>query len=180
LHNNSIISNMVEIKSAAKIISIISRVLAIAYFLMALYSIICLLTKCFITPYGEGNYLHINYPFTDKAFLNVDNNANYIFFSFLLPITLYALFFWLTANLFLVFSKPKLFTPVNLLQLKRFYLFNWLASFPAIIVSSFFVQIESAMWLLAAVHFVLGVFAWMVAAIFKQGLQLQNEQDLFI
>ena len=101
-------------------------------------------------------------------------------FSFLLPLTLYGFFFWLVSNLFSVFSKPKLFTVLNLQQLKRFYLFNWLVPFPAIIISSFFVETESALWLLAVVHGILGVFAWMVAAIFKQGLQLQNEQDLFI
>lgn len=180
MRNNSIFRRMSKTKLAAKIISFISRVLSTAYFLMAVYSVICLATKWCITPYGDGKFLHINYPFSQTPFLNVDNNANYIFFSFLLPITLYGLFFWLTANLFLVFSRPKLFTQSNLLQLKRFYLFNWLVPLPAIIISNFFVETESALWLLAVVHSVLGVFAWMVAAIFKQGLQLQNEQDLFI
>lgn len=167
-------------KIFARIIATISRSLALAYFLMAVYSVICLITKWCITPYGAGKFLHINYPFSQTPFLNIDNNASYIFFSFLLPISLYALFFWLTANLFLVFAKPKLFTHTNLIQLKRFYWFNWLASFPAIIISSFFVETESVVWLLALVHSILGVFAWMVAAIFKQGLQLQKEQDLFI
>lgn len=171
---------MGKTKLAAKIISVISRVLAITYLLTAVYSVICLATKWCIAPYGDGKFLHINYPFSQRPFLNVDNNGSYIFFSFLLPITLYGLFFWFTANLFLVFSRPKLFTPVNLIQLKRFYLFNWLAPFPAIIISSFFVETENMIWLLALVHGILGVFAWMVAAIFKQGLQLQNEQDLFI
>lgn len=180
MHNNSNFRRMGKTKLAAKIISFISRVLAIAYFLMAVYSVICLATNWCTTPYGDGQFLHINYPFSQTPFLNVENNANYIFFSFLLPITLYGLFFWLTANLFLVFSRSKLFTLPNLLQLERFYLFNWLAPFPAIIISSFFVDTESIIWLLAAVHSILGVFAWMVAAIFKQGLQLQNEQDLFI
>lgn len=167
-------------KIIARIFSVISRLLAVGYVATVIYSAVCLATKWCITPYGEGKFLHINYPFSQKPFLNIDNNTNYIFFSFLLPILLYGLFFWLTANLFLVFSRSKLFTLSNLLQLKRFYLFNWLAPFPVIIVSSFFVEIESALWLLAVVHGILGVFAWMVAAIFKQGLQLQNEQDLFI
>jgi hypothetical protein len=29
-------------------------------------------------------------------------------------------------------------------------------------------------------HLIMGIFVWFVAAIFKQGIQLQNEQDLFI
>ncbi|GEM_PF-143473 len=180
LENNSIFTTMGKTKFIAKIISLISRLLAIAYFLMVIYSIFCLATKWCITLYGEGKFLHINYPFTQTPFLNVDYNANYILFSFLLPISLYSLFFWLTANLFKVFSKSILFTPVNLLQLKRFYLFNWIAPIPAIIISSFFVEPEGMIWLLAVVHGILGVFAWLVAAIFKQGLLLQNEQDLFI
>ena len=167
-------------KIVARFFSIISHILAVGYLATVIYSAVCLSSKWSTTPYGDGKFLHINFPFSQTPFLNVDNNANYIFFSFLLPLTLYGFFFWLVSNLFSVFSKPKLFTVLNLQQLKRFYLFNWLVPFPAIIISSFFVETESALWLLAVVHGILGVFAWMVAAIFKQGLQLQNEQDLFI
>lgn len=171
---------MGKTKLIAKVILLFSRVLAIAYLLMAVYSGICLTTKSWVSPYGDGKYLHINYPFSQMPFLNVDNNTNYIIFSFLLPILLYALFFWVTANLFAVFSRPKLFTHSNLLALKKFYLLNWLLPFPAIIISSFFVEIINMIWLLAVIHGIFGIFAWMVAAIFKQGLQLQKEQDLFI
>jgi hypothetical protein len=171
---------MGKTKLIAKIFSIISRLAGLGYLVTVIYSVICLATKWCITPYGDGKYLHINYPFSQTPFLNLDNNTNYILFAFLLPITLYGLFFWLAANLFFVFSRPKLFTISNLLQLKRYYMFNWLAPFPAIMISSFFVETESEVWLLAVVHSILGVFVWMVAAIFKQGLQLQNEQDLFI
>lgn len=171
---------MDKTKLAAKIASSISRIVAIGYLVTALYSVLCLATHMFVTSYGEGKFVHINFPFSQRPLLNVDNNAAYIIFSFLLPITLYGIFFWLVANLFAVFSKPKLFTKPNLLQLKKFYLFNWFVPFPVLIISSFFVETESIVWLLATIHGILGVFAWMVAAIFKQGLQLQNEQDLFI
>ena len=177
---NQIFSSMDKTKLAAKIASILGRIMAIGYISTALYSLLCLATKLFVTPYGEGQFMHINFPFSQTPFLNIDNNAAYIICSFLLPIILYGIFFWLVANLFSVFSKPKLFTILNLLQLKRFYLFNWLVPFPALIISSFFVETESIVWLLATIHGILGVFAWMVAAIFKQGLQLQNEQALFI
>ena len=171
---------MGKTKLAAKIISSLSRLFAIGYFLVALYGAICLATKWCITPYGDGRFLHINYPLSQTPFLIVDNSGSYIFFSFLLPLTLYGLFFWLTANMFAAFSMEKLFTLQNLLQLKRFYLFNWLAAFPVILISSLFVEIENIVWLLAAVHSVLGVLTWMVAAIFQQGLLLQKEQELFI
>lgn len=171
---------MSKTKLTAKIFSFLSRVLAIGYLTSVVYSIVCLVNDWCITPYGEGKYLHINYPFSTIPFLNIDNNINYMLFSFLLPVTLYGVFFWLVSDLFLVFSKPKLFTIANLLQLRKFYLFNWLAPFPASIVSSFFVEVESAIWLLALLHAILGIFTWMVAAIFEQGLQLQNEQDLII
>ena len=41
-------------------------------------------------------------------------------------------------------------------------------------------RIEEGLDIVAVIHFILGVFAYFLAAIFKQGLQLQKEQDLFI
>lgn len=167
-------------KFSAKILVLVSRIIAIAYLTSAIYSIICINSGWCITPYGEGKFLHINYPFTQKPFLNIDNNTAYIIFSFLLPIGLYGLFFWLVSKLFSVFAKPKLFTHTNLMHLKKFYWFNWVVPLAAVVMGSFFVEVEGIIWLLVALHFILGLFAWMVAAIFKQGLSLQNEQDLFI
>ena len=53
--------------------------------------------------------------------------------------------------------------------------------FLEIVLASIFAgKIEEGLEFVAVIHFFLGVFAYFMAAIFKQGLQIQNEQDLFI
>jgi fatty acid desaturase len=141
---------------------------------------LCIYTG-FSIGYNEGEELiHIFYPFTQTPFLNVDNNWSYMVFNFILPLGLYGIFFLLTSNVFKVFCQPKLFKEDGVKQLKLFYLANILVPTLATIFASFFVGIESFIILLIIVHFVLGIFAYFFAEIFKQGLHLQNEQDLFV
>lgn len=170
--------------SLTKIISRIlyhfSRIIGLGYLITALYSIISLLTGWGLQPHGEGKYLFINYPFTQKPFLNIETNLPYIIFSFLLPLILYTLFFWLASNVFKVFHQPKLFTRNNIAALRRFYLFNIFVPCISVVVAGFFVEVESEVWLLIIIHFILGIFTYFLADIFLQGVQLQNEQDLFI
>jgi hypothetical protein len=167
-------------KSIAKILYYICLVLAIFYLTTILYAVLCLLTRFGISAYGEGQYLHINYPFTNNPFLNIDNNLPYIIFSFLLPLILYGVFFWLAANVFKVFFQTKLFTQQNIFNLRRFYMLNLIVPVIAAVLASVFVPVESAIWVLVVVHGILGIFTYFLAAIFKQGLNLQNEQDLII
>ncbi|MDN5422246.1 MAG: DUF2975 domain-containing protein, partial [Chryseobacterium sp.] len=61
-----------------------------------------------------------------------------------------------------------------------FYLYNIFIPLPIVVVASFFVEVESIIWGLVFIHFMLGIFCLFLANIFKQGLHLQNEQDLFI
>ncbi|HCL06043.1 MAG TPA: DUF2975 domain-containing protein [Chitinophagaceae bacterium] len=167
-------------KIIAKFLSILSHLLGVINLILVLYCLGCLVTGFNTSPYGEGKYLHINYPFSDNPFMNIDNNIPYIVFSFLLPLSLYAVFFWLLGGLFGVFSTAKLFTPDNLGYLKRFYLFNGFAPILSVLIGCLFVEIEMGIWLLLVLHLVLAIFSWFIAQIFKQGLQLQHEQDLFI
>jgi hypothetical protein len=171
---------MARVKAISRILHYISRILALGYLATTLYAIICLLTSWGIQQYGAGDHLHILYPFTNIAFLNIENNPSYIIWSFLLPLSLYSLFFWLASNVFKVFYQPKLFSLRNILPLRRFYLLNIMVPGVCAILSGFFVPLENAIWVLVIVHFFLGTFTYFLAAIFKQGLQLQNEQDLFI
>lgn len=171
---------MVRVKVVSKILYYISYILALGYLATTLYSVICLLTQRGIVPYGEGKYIHIMYPFTNEPFLNIDNNAPYVVFSFLLPLSLYSLFFWAASRVFKVFYQPRLFTSQNIVHLRRFYLLNMLVPVFCAVLSGFFVQLESIVWGLVVVHLFLGIFAYFLAAIFRQGLQLQKEQDLFI
>lgn len=171
---------MGQAKNIAKLLLTLSRSMAVLNLLVVLYCIVCITTGMNTSLYGDGKFMHINYPFSDKPFMNIDYNSHYILFSFLLPLSLYTIFFWLLSELFLVFSKQKLFTRENLKYLKRFYLFNGFAPMASILIGSLFVEIEIGIWLLLILHMVLAIFSWFIAQIFKQGLQLQHEQDLFI
>ncbi|WP_409991351.1 hypothetical protein [Chryseobacterium sp. Leaf405] len=59
-------------------------------------------------------------------------------------------------------------------------MYNIFCPLPIVIIASFFVEVESFIWGLVFIHFMLGIFCYFLANIFKQGLHLQNEQDLFI
>ncbi|KGL62763.1 DUF2975 domain-containing protein [Polaribacter sp. Hel1_85] len=167
-----------------KIISIILHYIcysiAAIYLVSFVFSTFSLLTEYGIEPYKDNQRLHLNYPFTNEALFNIENNLPYIIFSFLLPLLVYGIFFLLAARLFKVFFQPKLFTLKNVSELKRFYLFNIFVPLPIVIFSSFFVVIESFIWALVFIHFILGIFSLFFANIFKRGLQLQDEQDLYI
>ncbi|MCT2560932.1 DUF2975 domain-containing protein [Chryseobacterium herbae] len=171
---------MNQTKIIAKILYYICTVLSAGYLITFVYSIVCLLTGYAITPYKDNMFVHINYPFTEQPFLNIEHNYSYIIFSFSLVLISYGIFFWFSAKVFKVFFQSKLFTKENILQLKRFYLYNIFIPLPIVILASFFVEVESMIWGLVFIHFMLGIFCLFLANIFKQGLHLQNEQDLFI
>lgn len=170
---------MKRTKIVAKTLYIICLVLAIGYSITTLYAACCIITGIW-TGLAEENLLHIFYPLTTKPFLIAENNTPYILFSFLLPMALYSIFFWFASNVFWVFLKPILFTPQNVVHLKRFYGFNLILPVLATITGSFFVPIEDFILALVMVHFFLGIFTYFLAAIFNKGIGLQNEQNLFI
>jgi hypothetical protein len=171
---------MVRSKIISKILRIVSLILAIGYGTAGVYSLICWLTGWALQEYGEGKFIHVLFPFSEKPFLNLDNNAGYVLCSFLIPILSYALFFWLAARVFKVFSGEKLFTHINLSRLKFFYIFNMFVPTAATIICSIFVPIESFIGVLIVLHFIIGIFTYFLAVIFSQGLHLQKEQELFI
>ncbi|AZB25462.1 DUF2975 domain-containing protein [Chryseobacterium bernardetii] len=171
---------MNQTKIISRILFYICSILSAGYLITSLYALLCLTTGFSVTPYGNGKYLHINYPFTQQPFLNIEDNYPYIIFSFMLVLIPYGIFFWLSAKVFRVFFQPKLFTKDHILQLMRFYLFNIFIPLPLVIIASFFVEVENIIWGLVFIHFMLGIFCLFLANIFKQGLHLQNEQDLII
>ncbi len=167
-------------KFICKILSDILLIIGFLYGITVLYSALSIMSGWNLTPYGDGKYLHINYPFTSHPFMNIDNNNSYFIFSFISPMAFYTLFFLFASKVFKVFYQPSLFTNDNLKHLKRFYLLNLLLPLPLMIISSIFTEIEATMWLLLVVHIILGVFTFLTSLIFQQGLKLQYEQDLFI
>lgn len=171
---------MNQTKIISKILYYLCMILSAGYLLTVMYTVFCLLTNMGTTTVDNEKYLHINYPFTKTPFLILNNTSSYILFSFLLPITLYGIFFWLSAKVFRVFFQSKLFTIENIKTLKLFYVFNIFLPLPIAIFSNFFVEVEGIIWILVFTHFMLGIFALFLSGIFSQGLNLQNEQDLFI
>lgn len=171
---------MNQTKTISRILYYVCVVLSMAYLLTFAYSVFCLATGFSTAPYKENLYLHINYPFTEQPFINIENNYPYIVFSFLAVLLCYGIFFWFSAKVFRVFFQKKLFAEENIICLKRFYMYNIFFPLPMVVIASFFVEVESIIWGLVFIHFMLGIFCLFLANIFKQGLHLQNEQDLFI
>ena len=171
---------MNQVKIVSKILFYITRILAFFYLGTGAYSLFCLLTVWSLTFRENKKYFHVLYPFTDKHFLNGDYNLPYIIFDFLLILGLYGLFFLLASNIFKAFFQPKLFTEYGIRQLRNFYWANLFLPGLTIFFASIFAEVEDMAVILVILHFILGIFAYFFAAIFRQGLQLQKEQDLFI
>lgn len=172
---------MKNIKTISAILFFITRIFAVLYLLTTLFSLISIITEWSYITKDSGKNFAICFPFTETPFLVGENNWGYKIFNFLIPIGFYGLFFLLVSNVFNVFKQPKLFTQNGVKQLKRFYLANiFMPSITILLASIFAGDIEEGLEWVAVIHFFLGVFAYFLAAIFKQGLHLQNEQDLYI
>ncbi|MBA8986076.1 hypothetical protein [Sphingobacterium cellulitidis] len=171
---------MNQVKIISTFLKYLCYFLAIGYSLTFIYSVICLLTGLWTLPYGDGNYIHILYPFTNEPFINLDNNIKYFIFSFLLPIGFYGIFFGLTAQVSSVFLKSRIFTKENQGIFERYFMLNTYIPLPMVLIGLMFVEVEGMIWILVFIHLILGIFSLFLANICKQGLHLQNEQDLII
>ena len=156
----------------------ISRILGGMYLITGVYGLFSWVTNTHLLINDKQTI--ITYPFTEQSFLILDSNITYLIFSFLIPVLGYGLFFWLLSNVFKVFYQDILFTAENIVHLRRFYLVNIFLPTLLFIFTSFFMPIEHEMFLIIALHLVLGVFVFFMSEIFNQGLHLQNEQDLYI
>jgi hypothetical protein len=175
-----VINAMNAVKVVSRILFYVTRALSMLYFFMVALSLLALTTGWGLLLREGGKYFTVYYPFTKTAFLNGDYNSTYIIFYYLLPISLYGLFFLLLGNAFKVFFQAKLFTPYGIKQLRVFYLANCIVPGSVLLLISIFGVVEREAMLMAGLHFTIGIFAFFLAAIFKQGVQLQNEQDLYI
>jgi hypothetical protein len=169
---------MKKVKNLAGTLFYISRICAFAYALLAVYSATSLLTGWKLGL--NGAYFNILLPFTGKTVLIGEYNLRYIFFDFLFVFILYYIFFWLLGNVFKAFTQPKLFNEKNIRRLKYFYRANLFVPSLAIFIAYIFSTIDRDVIILDILHFIIGVFSYFIAEIFKQGANLQNEQDLFI
>jgi hypothetical protein len=125
----------------------------------------------------SGKGFQLFYPFTQSVFLLGDYSAAYLV-NTLTTIVLYGLFLLLLSGVFHAFRQEKLFTPKAVRQLSSFYMINLLI--PVIFIASLLVfgrELSDALRI-TLLHLVIGIFSFFMAAIFKQGLVLQQEQDL--
>lgn len=169
---------MKEVKSIAKYLFYISRFCVFVYAFLTIYSAISLLTGWSLK--FDGDYFNIQFPFTKQTILIGEYNLSYIFLDYLMLFVLYGIFFWLLGNVLKVFMQPKLFTQKNIKQLKFFYRTNLFVPSVATLIAYTFSTIDRDVVLLIILHFIIGIFSYFLAQIFKQGVDLQNEQDLYI
>lgn len=164
----------------SRILYYVCLLLSAGYLAAFLYSGACLLTGFAVVPDTDQLHLHINYPWTEISFLTIENSIPYIIFSFLSILLTYGIFFMFSASVFRIFFRQKLFTEPHIAHLKRFYVYNIFFPLPMAILAACFTEVEKVIWGLVFIHFMLGIFCLFLANIFRQGLHLQNEQDLFI
>jgi hypothetical protein len=171
------------VRTLAHILYHIARIAAFFYLSTAAYATVILLLKGKDQPgwlpfhsLPDGSF-QIYYPFTHTPFMQGDDT-----FSFMLIVLLvtwgYGLFLWLLSGVFSAFRQKKLFVQKGVRRLSRFYIAN--LSIPVMILVAFAlsgISISEIMFI-TLLHGVLGIFAFFMAAIFKQGLVLQEEQDL--
>lgn len=179
---------MKTVRFVATILFYLTRILASLYLISFVYSAVVL----FLSFQSDvtwnpivmtaDNGFEILYPFTDAPFLLGEYTKLFIL-EMLLGIGLYGVFLWLLSDVFLAFRQPKLFTSDSVKKLSRFYIVN--LTIPGIVflilsLFSDFSEERSDMVMLTVLHFIIGIFIFFMASIFKQGVELQNEQDLYI
>lgn len=158
----------------------LTRIMAAVYLLTAIHLFISVVFKLPTLKLLENNRFAITYPFTAKNYLlGSAYTASYIT-EMILLIAFYSAFFWLLGNVFKTFRQKKLFTVQGVRQLKWFYITNLIVC-PALFLILSIYSIEDYPYMVMIIaHGIVGIFALFIAAIFEQGVNLQNDQDLII
>lgn len=172
--------NMKPVRLVARVLYYVSLVLCFFYTLAGLYVAYATITRSSSFKLIEdGKKFMVSAPFGERPYFIGDNYTGYMV-QMVSLLLLYGLFFWLLSQVFKVFTQKKLFTQTGINHLQRFYLANLII--PGVAYILLLVTNEEAedVFMLVMLHAVIGVFAYFIAAIFKQGVLLQNEQDLYI
>lgn len=168
------------VKITASVFYYLVRVIAIGYLVTAFYTlIICTLKGPFFEKL-ENNRFAINFPFTSKHFLLGSEFTIKYVAEMVFGIALYGVFFYLLSGVFNAFKQKRLFTHFGIKNLKRFYIFNLLV-YPVFTIIWSAISVEDFPFFgMVVAHLIMGIFIFFINAIFEQGVQLQDEQDLFI
>ncbi|RZM25513.1 MAG: DUF2975 domain-containing protein [Pedobacter sp.] len=170
---------MNSVKITAKALMHLSRLLAIIYFIIFVYALISLQSMSgSVSLVNSNRQFIISLPFTHIPFLLGFYNPVYIWIEFLPLFLLYAFFFLLLSYVFDVFTKERLFTHRGYQYLRVFYLVNFIVPVSMLFLTELVSEASFDAWNIVGLHLLLGVFIFFMAAIFKHGLKLQDEQDL--
>lgn len=175
---------MKTVRLTATLLFYVSRAAAALYMITAAYATAIIFALFIYRQPPEWlpiriiqDRFEIFYPFTQSPFLLGDYTNE--FFAILLLVTWgYAAFLLLLSEVFNTFKQRRLFTVRGVWRLNVFYLSNLLV--PTLILIAFLImglEVRDLL-LITFLHVVIGVFAFFMAGIFRQGLLLQEEQDL--
>lgn len=158
----------------------LARIIAAGYILTACYIVISVVLHLSVLQHLPDDRFAICYPFTSKHFLlGAEYSVPYIM-EMVLIIFAYGVFFWLLSDVFKTFRQKKLFTLKGVHHLKLFYFTNLMIYPFLFLFLSFYSKEDYPFVVIIAAHAIMGIFALFIAAIFEQGLNLQNDQDLII
>ena len=128
----------------------------------------------------ENNRFAVCYPFTEKHFiLGSEYTFSYIT-EMITILAFYGIFFFALSSVFKTFKQTKLFTYQGVLNLKIFYIINLIIAPLFFIIISINPKEDYPYIAILVAHCILGIFAFFIASIFQQGLNLQTDQDLII
>ena len=168
------------VRVIASFLFVIVKIVAVFYLITAIYALVNCAFKGPFFEKMEQNRFAINFPFTKQHFLLGSEYTVAYVAEMVLGLSLYGLFFWVLSNVFKTFKQERLFTKEGLKNLKCFYQFNLLLYPIAIIIWSLFSIEDFPFFAMIVAHAIMGIFIFFMAAIFQQGVNLQNEQDLYI
>ena len=158
----------------------LTRILSAGYILTALHLMFSVVLDLSCLKHLENGRFAICSPFTEKHFLLGSSFTAAYVIEMVLLIAFYGAFFWLLSNVFKTFRQTKLFTPQGIHNLKLFYVSNLLICPVLFLILSVYSSEDYPYMIMTSAHGIMGVFALFIAAIFKQGVSLQNDQDLII
>ncbi len=176
---------MKTVRLVARILSALTKVVALGYFVFAAYPALGFLLQwlnlpsaaSFIRLEDARTHFEVLVPFTGETFMLGFYQGWYIA-KMLTLITSYGIFFWLLSNVFHAFAQKPLFTKQAVERLTAFTVANVLIPFS--VAWGIFRNDGDAAVVIIALHLILGVFSYFMTAIFQQGFSLQREQDLIV
>ncbi len=164
-------------KSVSTLLFYVSTISFWGYFIFTIILSILLITNQFTQE--NGDYFQVSIPFTGSVIKGINHPLTLLaiiaFFLF------YSAFFYLLTQLFKTFKAEKLFTENAIVFLKRFTILNLIVPLLYLIIGAIATHHISTDDLISGLlHVFLGIFAAFIAAIFKLGYRLQEENDLTI